>query len=415
MVMAKENTELKIRGDVLLDQIKKLGAVGTDPLGGRTRLALSDEDRQGRDLVVGWMKELGLEVKIDKVGNIFGVMEGRDKGRKPLMVGSHIDSVVQAGPYDGCFGVLSGLAVARAYKDGGLSPERTLVVAAFTDEEGARFQPDMLGSLVYVGGMSLEEAYQSRDEDGVLLGDALKAIGYDGDEEPGFIQPGEFLELHIEQGPRLDAEKLSIGVVEGVQGISWWRVSITGKANHGGTTPTNLRRDAGHAAARVSVALRDHALATGTTLATIGTITFEPNVVNVIPSRAEFTVDLRDPDEKRLGQAEEKLAEILQRVAREEGVEVAKESLARFAPVAFDPALVDVVEETVRARGHSFMRMVSGAGHDAQMMARIAPTAMIFVPSVEGISHNPAEHTPGEDLVMGAEVLLDVVRRLMAN
>ena len=411
--MTKKNRELKICGDVLLDQIKKLGAVGTDPLGGRTRLALSEEDRQGRDMVVGWMKDLGLEVRIDRVGNIFAILEGADKAKKSLMVGSHIDTVVQAGPYDGCYGVLSGLAVARAYKDSGALPARTLVIGAFTDEEGARFQPDMLGSLVYVGGMSLEEAYQSKDENGILLGDALKAIGYDGDEEPGFIQPGEYLELHIEQGPRLDAENLSIGVVEGVQGISWWRVSITGKANHAGTTPTNLRHDAGLAAAKVSVALRDHALATGTTLAAIGTISFEPNVVNVIPSRAEFTVDLRDPDEKRLGEAEEKLTEILERVAKEEGVEVKKESLARFAPVVFDPDLVAVVEEAVKARGHSYMPMVSGAGHDAQMMARIAPTAMIFVPSVEGISHNPAEHTSPEDLIMGAEVLLDVVQRLM--
>ncbi|NCC58495.1 MAG: Zn-dependent hydrolase, partial [Synergistales bacterium] len=260
----------EIRGDILFDHIRTLSLIGADPLGGRTRLTLTEEDRKARDILVKWMKELDLDVRVDRFGNIFGILEGKDGGKDSLMIGSHIDTVIHAGPYDGCYGVLSGLAVARAFREAGCIPGRSLVVAAFTNEEGVRFQPDMLGSLAFVGGIPADEALSVKDDGGTTVGEALSRIGYNGNEEPGFLIPSEYLELHVEQGPRLDTEKIRIGVVEGVQGISWWRVSITGKANHAGTTPTNMRHDAGYAAASVSVFLRDLAVSTGTTLATIG-------------------------------------------------------------------------------------------------------------------------------------------------
>lgn len=410
----KNDTKPVINGDLLLAQIKRLSEEGLDGSGGRTRLAASKDEKKGRDLVAGWMKELGLDVRVDKIGNIFGILAGAKGGlENALMMGSHIDTVINAGPYDGCYGVLSGLAVLRAFKEAGMVPPRPLAVGAFTDEEGVRFQPDMLGSLVYVGGMSLEEGLASADGDGITLGQALDEIGYAGSEEPGFLIPSEYLELHIEQGPRLDAEGFRIGAVEGVQGISWWRVTIGGKANHAGTTPTSMRHDAGLAAARVITSMREYAKNSGTTLATTGEIAFEPGLVNVIPSKAVFTVDLRDPDGEKLLRAEKALADCLERVSEEEGVSVASEHLASFAPVVFHPELIKKVEDAAAGRNIPSMRMVSGAGHDAQMMARVCKTAMIFVPSIGGISHNPEEHTEKEDLLLGAELLLDVVLDLL--
>jgi N-carbamoyl-L-amino-acid hydrolase len=244
----------------------------------------------------------------------------------------------------------------------------------------------------------------------------LERIGYAGAHAPGFLAPHAYLELHVEQGPVLDRERVPIGAVENLQGISWQRVTIDGVANHAGTTPMSLRRDAGHAAARVVTFLRDRATASNTpTVATVGAMRFEPNAINVIPARATFTVDLRDPDEQRLQAEEAALADYLERLAAAEQVTVTVERLARFEPVMFDAAIVRLIEEAARARGLAVRRMTSGAGHDAQMIARIAPAAMIFVPSTGGISHNPNEHTEDSDLVAGANVLLDVVARLASS
>lgn len=418
--MKKDNQNqqpLRLDGQTLVEQIELLASVGTDPRGGRTRLAASKEEGEGRDLVVEWMKELDLEVKVDSLGNIFGLLsaeEGRAE-EKPLVLGSHIDTVLSAGPYDGCFGVLSALAVARAFRTAGRSPSRPLVVAAFTNEEGVRFQPDMIGSLCFAGGISSEEALAVTDSEGVSLEESLKEIGYDGPHAPGFFAPGEYLELHVEQGPVLDREQLSIGVVEGVQGISWWKITFIGTANHAGTTPTALRADAGYGAARTIVFLRELARKTGTTLATVGTLSLEPGAVNIIPSKAVFTADIRDPSEERLAEADEKLKAFAEDLAAEEGLKVSLERLVRFSPVVFSFDLCGLVEETARELGLSSRRMTSGAGHDAQMMARICPTAMIFVPSREGISHNPAEHTDRNDLLAGAEVLLRTAEKLLAK
>ncbi|HST93857.1 MAG TPA: hydantoinase/carbamoylase family amidase, partial [Microvirga sp.] len=285
-----------------------------------------------------------------------------------------------------------------------------------TNEEGVRYAPDMMGSLVHAGGLSVEEALAAVGTDGTVLGAELRRIGYAGSEEPGFLKPHAYIELHIEQGPLLEREGVPVGAVETLQGISWQRVTIDGDANHAGTTPMSMRRDAGHAAARVVTFLRDRAGRSNTpTVATVGCMTFEPNAINVIPSRAVFTVDLRDPDEGRLQAEEGALAEYLQELADAEGVTIAVERLARFEPVTFDPRIVALVEDAARERGLASRRMTSGAGHDAQMIARIAPSAMIFVPSIGGISHNPREHTPDPDLVAGANILLDVVTRLAAR
>lgn len=404
----------RIDADRLLSRLRELGAVGRDEAGRLSRLAGSDADRAGRDLLRAWFGEAGLEVAVDRIGNVFGIWRGAAaEDVAPVLVGSHIDTVIDAGIYDGCFGVLAGLAVIEALQSAGVTPPRPVAVAAFTNEEGVRFAPDMMGSLVFAGGLAVETALASIGTDGAVLGDELARIGYAGTLEPGFLVPYAYLELHVEQGPVLEAEGVTIGAVENLQGISWQRVTVEGVANHAGTTPMAMRRDAGHAAARAVTFLRDLATASNApTVATVGSMRFEPDAINVIPSRATFTVDLRDPDGERLAAAEDRFAGFLARLAAEEGVSVSTEPLARFEPVRFDAGLVAAIEAKAAARGLSCRRMTSGAGHDAQMIARIAPAAMIFVPSRDGISHNPREFTAPDALVAGADVLLDLVHDL---
>ncbi|MHC5128642.1 hydantoinase/carbamoylase family amidase [Pseudomonas inefficax] len=412
------STPLQLNGALLLQQIRALGQVGADAThGGRTRIALSDAEKAGRDLLVGWMRELDLDVQVDRIGNIFGTLRAAaDSGeQRPLMMGSHIDTVTNVGALDGCYGVLAGLAVIRAYRDAGRLPERSITVGAFTNEEGVRYQPDMMGSLVYAGGLPLQQALDTLGTDGTRLGDELARIGYAGTLEPGAIVPHEYLELHIEQGPILDAENTLIGVVENLQGISWQQVEVKGHANHAGTTPTHLRHDAGFVASAIVAELRAMAVDSGTTLATVGCMQFEPNVINVIPRKATFTVDLRDPDETCLAYAENRLSQYLEALAEREGVTITTERLVRFEPVIFDAGLADAIEASAQRFGFSHRRMTSGAGHDAQMIARIAPAAMIFVPSQGGISHNPREHTDDAQLIQGAQVLLDVVSRRLTH
>ncbi|RUM22161.1 Zn-dependent hydrolase [Rhizobium vallis] len=398
----------------LIGRIRTLGEIGRDADGRLVRLAASDTEKLGRDQFVTWVKGAGLDLAVDRIGNIFGIWKPDGvTDDAPLLLGSHIDTVIGAGIYDGCYGVLSGLEVIETLKAEGLTPSRPVVVAAFTNEEGVRYAPDMMGSLVYAGGLDIETALATIGTDGTVLGQELRRIGYAGEHEPGFFRPHAYIELHIEQGPVLEREGIPVAAVEYLQGISWQRVTITGDANHAGTTPISMRRDAGHAAARVITFLRDRARASNTpTVATVGCISFEPNAINVIPSRATFTVDLRDPDEDRLQEEEAALAEFLESISTEEQVGISVERLARFEPVKFDQGIVTLIETAARDRGLACRRMTSGAGHDAQMIARIAPSAMIFVPSIGGISHNPKEYTADEDLIAGANVLLDVVRRL---
>jgi len=403
---------LSIDGGRLVGTLDTLAGIGAIEGGGCARLALSDDDKAGRDLVVGWMRALGLAVSIDAIGNVVGLRAGRE-ALPPVMTGSHIDTVRTGGRYDGNYGVLAGLEVVRALNAAELTTRRPIAVAFFTNEEGARFQPDMMGSLVYAGGLGLNEAYAATDKDGVAVGDELRRIGYLGAATPGAIRPHAFVELHIEQGPILDEEKVRIGVVESVQGISWTEYTVTGVSNHAGTTPMRLRRDAGYLAASTNVFVR--ALARemgGDQVGTVGALTLRPNLINVVPNRAVFTVDLRNTDEAQLEQAEARVAEHIAATARAERVEVEAKVLARFEPVTFDAGLVDRVEHHARALGLSTRRMPSGAGHDAQMMQRICPTAMIFVPSVAGLSHNVKEHTEAADLAAGAQVLANLLLEL---
>ncbi|MED3562603.1 Zn-dependent hydrolase [Bacillus xiapuensis] len=415
--MAFTNLERSINSERLLNRLKELGRIGLDNDNKRTRLAASDADKAGRDQLVTWMKEAGLEVEIDRIGNIFGIwVSNENRNEAPILLGSHIDTVINAGMYDGCYGVLSGLEVINTLQETGFIPTRPIAVAAFTNEEGVRYQPDMMGSLVYAGGLSADDALAQVGTDGTILGEELKRIGYAGTKESGFLKPHAYIELHIEQGPILDKKGIPIGAVENLQGISWQRITIEGVANHAGTTPTDMRRDAGLAAARVITYLRDRANASnGQTVATVGTISFKPNAVNVIPSLATFTVDLRDPNEQRLKEEEQGLANYLKELAASEEVSITSEQLVSFQPVTFAETIVKLVEQAASGRGLQSRRMTSGAGHDAQMMARVCPTAMIFVPSIDGISHNPKEYTKDTDLTAGTNVLLDVVSNLAGN
>ena len=337
--------DLLLNAPLLLEQIHALGEIGTDPRdGGRTRIALTDADKAGRDRLVEWMTTLELDVRVDRIGNIFGTLRSpSDTGdQAPLMIGSHIDTVANAGALDGCYGVLAGLAVARAFREAGRLPERSITIAAFTNEEGVRYQPDMMGSLVHAGGLDVDEALATVGTDGTRLGDELARIGYAGDLAPGAIVPHAYLELHIEQGPILEAENTLIGAVENLQGISWQKLTIQGNANHAGTTPTRLRHDAGYVAGAIINELRQIAVASnGTTLATVGCVAFEPNLINVIPRKAVLTVDLRDPDEARLQAAEQRLDTFLRDIAAAEGVRIDREQLVRFQPVRFDAGLVE--------------------------------------------------------------------------
>jgi len=414
--MTINSSNLSINSARLLNRIQQLGQIGRGTDSKLTRLAGSDTDKAGRDLLAAWIKEAGLEVAIDRIGNLFGIWGFNDDSLAPILIGSHIDTVVNAGIYDGCYGVLSGLEVIQTLIESGYVPSRPIAVCAFTNEEGVRFAPDMMGSLVFAGGMPVEEALATIGNDGVVLGEELARIGYAGTLEPGFMKPYAYLELHIEQGPILEVAGIPIGAVENVQGTSWHRVVVEGVANHAGTTPMSMRRDAGYVAARIITFLHDRAACSHTpTVATIGCIHFEPNAINVIPSRATFTIDLRDPDEQRLQAEETALAEYLAELAATEGVEISTERIARVEPVNFDTEIVELVEAIVKQRGFLSRRMTSGAGHDAQMMASICPTAMIFVPSVGGISHNPNEYTPEPNLVAGANVLLDVISTLASK
>jgi N-carbamoyl-L-amino-acid hydrolase len=348
-----------VDADRLIGRIKTLGQIGRDGDNQLVRLAASDADKAGRDLFVAWVRGAGLDVAVDRIGNVFGLWRTEGNAREaPIMLGSHIDTVINAGIYDGCYGVLAGLEVIETLKARGFAPSRPIMVAAFTNEEGVRYAPDMMGSHVYAGGLGVEEALAVVGTDGTVLGSELKRIGYTGTEEPGFLRPHAYIELRIEQGPILEREGISIGAVENLQGISWQRISIQGEANHAGTTPMSMRRDAGHAAARVLTFLRDRTRSVNATgVATVGCMTFEPNAINVIPSRATFTVDLRDPDEQRLQAAEAALVAYLTELAQTENVTISTERLARFKPVTFDARLVAAIEDAAKARGSSAPRV----------------------------------------------------------
>lgn len=406
-------SQIAIDEKVLFSRLRILGDIGRDGEGMLARLAVSDADKQGRDQLVSWLLAAGLDVRIDRIGNILGIWR-IESDIAPLMMGSHIDSVINAGILDGCYGVLAALSVIEVMRSGGIQPDRSVIVAAFTNEEGVRYAPDMMGSLVYAGGISVDEALATVGTDNTILEQELSRIGYAGDMEPGSIVPSAFIEAHIEQGPILETEGKLLGAVANLQGISWQRIMIRGVANHAGTTPTYLRKDAGLAAAKVMVFLRE-LVDQSNGVATVGTIRLAPNAINVIPDFAEFTIDLRDPDETTLRAREAKLSEFLKNLEVTDSVSIETERLARFEPVVFDERIVQLIEDSAAEHQFSCRRMTSGAGHDAQMMARICPTAMIFVPSRDGISHNPLEHTDDDSLIAGVQVLLDTACKIVSG
>jgi len=400
-----------ISQDRLLGRLDELATIGPIDGGGSCRLALTDADRDGRDLVMTWMKDLGLDISVDGVGNIVGTWNVGTGS--PVMTGSHIDTVRTGGRYDGNLGVIAGLEVIETLMSAGLTPARPFSVGVFTNEEGARFQPDMLGSLVYVGGMSLETALDTVAIDGAVLGDELQRIGYAGSSPCPSVAPHAFVELHIEQGPRLEAEGVQIGAVTGVQGISWQEVTIAGQSNHAGTTPMRLRKDPVVVVAEIAKYLHDLALRYGgNQICTVGKIDIHPNLINVVAAKATMTLDVRNTDEMVLRRAEQEIESFIAEVASREGVTTSVRTLARFEPVEFDQRVIDIIHRHTTDLGHTVQYMPSGAGHDAQMLARVCPTAMIFTQSKDGLSHNPAEYTSPEDLEAGSNILLQTMLTL---
>lgn len=402
----------RIDRDRLIGRLDTFNRIGALPGGGNCRLALSDEDRAGRDLLVHWMRDIGLAVGIDAIGNIIGVRPG-ETDAAPVMFGSHCDTVGTGGRYDGLYGVLAGFEVMEALAAADAKTRRPLALVSFTNEEGSRFAPFAMGSLVYVGGMALDTAYAIKGIDGASVGDELVRIGYRGDKAPGWLKPHAYLELHIEQGPVLEAEGQVIGAVEGIPAFIWDEVTISGRSSHAGATPMHLRHDAALTAAEITVFVRQLANEIGgTQRGTVGRIDIAPNLINVIAERAVMTLDLRNIDDAVLRQVADKVTGFLRGLATRDKVSIEMRSLARFDAVPFPDAMISLVERTATARGYSCRRMPSGAGHDAQMMARICPAGMIFVPSVGGLSHNVREHTEPQHLAAGADVLLGAVLHL---
>ena len=402
-------SNLRINLDRLLHRIDKLAEIGAIEGGGVCRMALSDEDRRGRDQVVSWMEALGLEISIDRIGNVIATRSGSEVG-PPVLTGSHIDTVATGGRYDGNLGVLAGLEVLETLIDNNIATHKPLAVGFFTNEEGARYAPDMMGSAVHQGVFDIDNMLAVVGVDGSILGEELAKTGYAGQTSTGDFRAHCFVELHIEQGPILEAENFTIGAVESVQGISWTEYRLTGTSNHAGTTPMHLRQDAGYVASAISVEARRLALAMGgDQVATVGVTELNPNLINVIARAALVTVDLRNTDEQQLKRAEASMADFIGTLCNAEGVEFESRILARFKPVDFDPALVELVASTAKTLDYKVRKMPSGAGHDAQMFAPNCPTAMIFVPSRGGISHNVTEFTEPEQLRAGADVLLQVL------
>ena len=402
-------SNLRINIDRLAASIEDLAEIGAIAGGGVCRMALTDEDRQGRDMVVKWMHELGLEVTVDQIGNVIGIRAGQESG-KPVMTGSHIDTVASGGRYDGNLGVLAGLEVIATLNEAEITTRKPIGVGFFTNEEGARFAPDMMGSGVHQGALELKTMLDVLDNDGARVGDELEKIGYAGDTSTGDFRADSYVELHVEQGPILELEDYEIGAVEGVQGISWNEYRISGTANHAGTTPMRLRHDAGYVAAAISVEARRLANEMGANqIATVGVTKLNPGLINVIAKEALLTIDLRNTDEQKLQEAEQAMKSFIEHICKAEGVTFSSRTLARFEPVTFNKTMVSLVAETATALGFRVKSMPSGAGHDAQMFAPNCPTAMIFVPSRNGISHNVAEYTEPKHLQAGTDVLLQML------
>ncbi len=398
---------LRINGSRLWDAIMELAQIGATQKGGVKRLALSDLDKQGRDLVVGWAKQAGLTVTVDKIGNVFMRREGSNPALPPIVSGSHIDTQPTGGKFDGNYGVLAALEVVRTLNDHNIQTEAPIEVAFWTNEEGSRFVPVMMGSGVFCGAFTLEHAYAAKDTEGKSVKDELTRIGYLGEQEPGDHPIGAYFEAHIEQGPVLeDADKV-IGVVPAVMGLSWYDCVVTGMEAHAGPTPMHLRKDALQVATKimqevVNIGNRYPPYGRGT----VGMVQVFPNSRNVIPGEVKFSIDLRNINDELLNKMHEEILAFADKVSQETGLKIHTERVSYYPPCPFHPDCVEAVRSATAKLGYTNMDVVSGAGHDAIYAARLAPAGMIFVPCKDGISHNEIEDARADHLEAGCNVLL---------
>jgi len=401
---------LKINGDRLWDSLMEMAKIGPGVAGGNNRQTLTDADAEGRALFQKWCEEAGCSMGLDQMGNMFARREGTDPDALPVYVGSHLDTQPTGGKYDGVLGVLGGLELIRSLNDMNIKTKHPIVVTNFTNEEGTRFAPAMLSSGVFAGVHTQDWAYDREDAEGKKFGDELKRIGWRGEEETGARKMHAFFELHIEQGPILEAEGKDIGVVTHGQGLSWTQVTITGKDAHTGSTPMPMRRNAGLAMARIleevdKIAWSHAPHAVGAA----GHIDVYPNSRNVIPGKVVFTVDFRSPELDVITDMENRLREKGTEIVEAMGVEIAFEKVGGFDPVAFDEGCVSAVRNAAQRLGYSHLDIISGAGHDACWINRVAPTAMVMCPCVDGLSHNEAEEISKEWAEAGANVLFHAV------
>lgn len=399
-------TALRIDGARLWKSLMDLARIGGTPKGGVCRIALTDLDRQGRDLFVQWAREAGCSIRIDAIGNIFARRAGADDSLAPVMTGSHIDTQPTGGKFDGNYGVMAGLEVVRTLNAAGVRTRAPIEVAVWTNEEGSRFVPVMMGSGVFAGAFTLEHALAQRDAQGVSVAEALAAIGYAG-QAGAAPAVGAYFEAHIEQGPVLENHERVIGVVQAALGQRWYDVTVQGMEAHAGPTPMELRQDALLAASALVAEVNRIALdrlphARGT----VGSLEVHPNSRNVIPGRVKLSVDLRAPDDAQLLDMDAALRAACARIAAERGLAIDVEQVVYFPPQPFTPHLVEAVRANAADLGYSCMDVVSGAGHDAVYVARVAPAAMIFVPCADGISHNEIEDADPAHLEAGCNVLL---------
>ena len=408
--MAAPGENLRINGDRLWDSLMEMAKIGPGVAGGNNRQTLTDEDGEGRALFQRWCEAAGCSMGLDQMGNMFARREGSDPEALPVYVGSHLDTQPTGGKYDGVLGVLSGLEIIRSLNDMDIKTKHPIVVTNFTNEEGTRFAPAMLASGVFAGVHTQDWAYERTDSEGKSFGGELKRIGWRGEEEVGARKMHAFFELHIEQGPILEAEDVDIGVVTHGQGLSWTQVTITGKDAHTGSTPMPMRKNAGLGMARVldlvdEIAWNHKPHAVGAA----GHIDVFPNSRNVIPGKVVFTIDFRSPDLAVIQDMEQRLKEGATKICDDMGLEVSFEKVGGFDPVTFDEACVSAVRSAAERLGYSHRNIISGAGHDACWVNQVAPTAMIMCPCVDGLSHNEAEEISKDWSTAGAEVLFHAV------
>jgi N-carbamoyl-L-amino-acid hydrolase len=393
--------------------LQDMGDVGATPTGGVRRLALTPEDGAGRDLFVRWCRDAGYAVRVDTMGNIFARRAGEDDAAAPVVTGSHLDSQPVAGKYDGPYGVLAGLEALRTLDRHGVRTRRPIEVAVWTNEEGARFQPPSIAAAVVAGSIAPADALEVRDSQGVRFGDALRAIGYDGAADPVRPPIHSYIEAHIEQGPVLEGGNTDIGVVGGIVGVHAYEVELGGQAAHTGTTPIPYRKDALLAAAHIIEGVRQLALrAEPHGRASVASIKVTPNARSVVADKVVLTADCRSTDDAKLDAMHAELLELFKTAARKENVEVRWRNYWSVAPTRFDPGCIEAVRRAAQAQGYSHHDLFSGAGHDAMHIARMAPSAMIFIPCKDGLSHHEAESITAEQAEAGANVLLHTLVEL---